>query len=92
MSSGQETTAFSYDRPGTYRIRVGGQLTEHWTGRLACLEFEVNESSGPKGPVTELVGRVRDQAELSGILETLHELHLTLLSVEMLEEENGWNP
>ena len=37
-----------------------------------------------KGPVTELVGKVRDQAELSGVLETLYEAHFTLLSVEML--------
>ena len=41
-----------------------------------------------EGPVTELVGKVRDQAELSGILETLYEGHFTLLSVEMLGAEN----
>jgi hypothetical protein len=41
-----------------------------------------------EGPVTELVGKVRDQAELSGILETLYEAHFTLLSVEMLGAEN----
>jgi hypothetical protein len=37
-----------------------------------------------EGPVTELVGKVRDQAELAGLLNSLYELHLTLLSVEML--------
>ena len=41
-----------------------------------------------EGPVTELVGKVRDQAELSVILETLYEAHFTLLSVEMLGVEN----
>jgi hypothetical protein len=35
-------------------------------------------------PVTELVGQVRDQAELAGVLDTLYELHLALLSVEYL--------
>ena len=35
--------------------------------------------------VTELVGKVRDQAELAGVLNTLYELHLTLLSVEHLD-------
>ena len=30
---------------------------------------------------------VRDQAELSGVLETLYELHLTLVSVEIKEDE-----
>jgi hypothetical protein len=37
-----------------------------------------------EGPVTELVGQVRDQAKLAGVLSTLYELHLTLLSVEYL--------
>jgi hypothetical protein len=40
-----------------------------------------------EGPITELVGKVRDQAELSSILETLYDLYLKLLSVEMLEDE-----
>ena len=29
------------------------------------------------GPVTELVGKVRDQAELAGLLNSLYELHQT---------------
>jgi len=38
-------------------------------------------------PVTTLVGRVRDQAELIGVLNSLYELHLPLLSVELLDGE-----
>ena len=41
---------------------------------------------GQEEPVTELVGKVRDQAELAGLLNSLYELHLTLASVEM---QNG---
>ena len=37
--------------------------------------------------VTELVSKVRDQAELAGLLNTLYELHMTLLSVEYLHED-----
>ena len=37
-----------------------------------------------EGPVTELFGKVRDQAALAGVLNSLYELHLTLLSVEYL--------
>ncbi len=40
-----------------------------------------------KGPVTELVGKVRDQAEHAGLLNSLYELHLTLLSVECLNDD-----
>jgi hypothetical protein len=37
-------------------------------------------------PVTTLLGRLRDQAALAGVLETLMELHLPVLEVERLEE------
>ena len=36
---------------------------------------------------TVLVGRLRDQAALSGVLNILYELHLPVLSVECLEAE-----
>ena len=32
---------------------------------------------------TTLVGRLRDQAELNGVLETLYGLHLPILSVQL---------
>ena len=38
--------------------------------------------------VTEMVGKVADQAALSGILYTLYEMHLPLLLVEFLGD-NG---
>jgi hypothetical protein len=38
--------------------------------------------------VTTLTGRLRDQAELSGVLNGLYELHLPILSVEFLSEDN----
>ncbi len=36
-------------------------------------------------------GRVHDQAELAGILNTLYELHLSLLSVQYLKEASEGN-
>jgi hypothetical protein len=41
-------------------------------------------SQGSQGQVTMMVGHLRDQAELAGVLNTLYELHLTFLSVELL--------
>jgi len=35
-----------------------------------------------KSAATGLVGQLRDQAELAGVLNSPYELHLTLLSVE----------
>jgi hypothetical protein len=37
--------------------------------------------------VATLVGRLLDQAQLSGVLNALYEMHLPILSVEILDEE-----
>jgi hypothetical protein len=42
---------------------------------------------GSQGQVTMLVGQLKDQSELAGVLNTLYELHLPLLSVELLTSE-----
>jgi hypothetical protein len=75
---------YPFHRPGIYRICVLGSLEESWSERLGSLHIKACSLKDHQGPVTELVGRVRDQAELAGLLNSLYELHLTLLSVEML--------
>jgi hypothetical protein len=37
--------------------------------------------------VTVLVGRLRDQAALSGVLDMLYNLHLPLIEVKALDDE-----
>jgi hypothetical protein len=39
--------------------------------------------------VTTLLGPVRDQAALNGVLNTVYELHLPVLSVEKLARESS---
>jgi len=78
---------FAFDRPGNYRIRVQGLLDESWSDRLGGLRI-TTEQIKDHGPGTVLVGHLRDQAELSGVLNTLYDLHMALVSVEMLEGEN----
>ena len=75
---------FAFDRPGNYRIRVLGLLDESWSEKLGGLRITASSLKDQKEPVTELVGKVRDQAELAGLLNSLYELHQTLLSVECL--------
>ena len=86
MSQVENRKSYTFDRPGNYRIRVQGFLDESWSDRLAGLRITTSRT-GDQKPVSELVGRVCDQAELSGVLITLYELHLTLLSVEYLDED-----
>jgi hypothetical protein len=73
--------------PATYRIVVQGALSESWSGRLADLAITTTPREGG-APHTTLVGPLLDQAQLSGVLDTLHGLHLSILKVEKLEDEN----
>ena len=84
MPNPEDKKRFTFDRPGNYRIRVQGLLDESWSDRLGGLRI-TNISQKDKAPVAELVGQVRDQAELAGVLNTLYELHLTLLSVKNMD-------
>ena len=85
MSQGESRKKYFFDSPGNYRIRVQGLLDESWSERLGGLQI-TKISQKDKAPVTELVGQVRDQAELAGVLNGLYELHLALLSVEHLDD------
>ncbi len=66
-----------------YRIRVEGRLDRSWASRLGGLEIEpVVDLIRPESECTVLAGRLPDRASLMGVLIALHDLNLTLLSVE----------
>ena len=70
--------------PATYRICVRGYLDSRWADRLEGMSITKAVREG--GEVdTVLVGRLEDQAALSGLLNSLYELHLPVASVECLE-------
>ena len=72
--------------PVTYRIEVEGHLAESWSDRLAGMRITTRERSDQTS-VTTLDGRLRDQAELSGVLNSLYGLHLSILKVVVVDEE-----
>ena len=72
--------------PATYRIKVQGYLDKSRSDFLSGMTI-TTASQGDKGVMTTLVGRLRDQAELSGVLNTLYEFHLPILSVECLKDD-----
>ena len=72
--------------PATYRIGVQGVLEKRWADRLGAMRISIEEPR-EAASTTVLMGRVRDQAELIGILNSLYGLHLPILSVEILEIE-----
>ncbi|MGD9074491.1 MAG: hypothetical protein PVJ69_04705 [Desulfobacteraceae bacterium] len=74
--------------PATYRITVEGKLDKSWSDRLGGMRITAHERED-QTTVTTLIGQVRDQAELAGVLNSLYELHMPILSVENLSEDNG---
>jgi hypothetical protein len=67
-----------------YRIVVEGELDERWSDRLAGLSIERVEENGAR-PRTVLTGKIRDQAELNGVIESLYGLHLPIVRLEKME-------
>ncbi len=76
-----------FEGPATYRIVVKGGLEASLSDRLAGMRI-TSESRGEQKSVTTLVGRLLDQAQLSGVLNTLYEMHLPILSVDILDEDD----
>ena len=73
-----------FDRPATYQITVQGRIDPNWSDRLEGMSIclgRVEEDS----VITSLEGELSDQAALAGMLNTLYELHLTVLLVKRLE-------
>ena len=75
-----------FEAPATYRIVARGFLDQRLSDRLGGMRITSEDRGGEK-PVATLVGRLLDQAQLSGVLNALYEMHLPILSVEILEEE-----
>lgn len=67
-----------------YRIRVAGRLSASYSGQLEGMN--ITETSFNDGEnQTVLVGRLSDQAALYGVLGTLYELRLPIVSVDFME-------
>ena len=86
MIHSKRRTDLPFGRPGKYRIRVQGFLDEGWSDRLGGMAISTS-GEGSQGQITMLVGQLRDQAELMGVLDTLYELHRSILTVEHLEAD-----
>ncbi len=69
--------------PATYRIDVEGHLNESWSDCLAGMRITTRKRLD-QTTVTTLVGRLKDQAELSGVLNSLYGLHRPILKVEVV--------
>ena len=73
-----------FDQPATYQISVQGLIDPSMSSLLGGMT--IYPDTGEADPtVTTLCGELSDQASLAGVLNTLYELHLTVLLVKRLE-------
>jgi hypothetical protein len=80
MPSQQSRKSILFDNPAAYQIVVQGRIDPAWSDRLEGMSIvpAIDETGSP---ITTLSGELSDQAALAGVLNTLYELHLTLIAV-----------
>jgi hypothetical protein len=78
-----KTADIDFAGAATYRIVIQGELEPFYSDRLAGMAVSITHRDDRK-PLTTLSGTVSDQAELSGVLETLYTLHLPLVSLAQI--------
>ena len=73
-----------FDLPATYEIIVQGRVDPTISGILEGMTI-CQATVEADHPVTTLEGELSDQAALAGVLNTIYELHLPVISVKRLE-------
>lgn len=86
MADKKKRKRLTIDSSVTYRINVQGCLDEIWSDRLAGMQITITIQVY-SDPITTLVGQLKDQSELIGVLNGLYELRMPLLSLEVLSEK-----
>jgi hypothetical protein len=66
--------------PGLYEIRIQGQLDDRWAARFEGLTLTRTDNGN-----TLLTGTLVDQAALHGLLRTVRDLGMPLISVIRVE-------
>ena len=84
MKPMQSRNPIPFDRPATYQIVVEGRIDPDWSDRMEGMT--ICQAMADAGvPVTTLEGELSDQAALAGVLNTIYELHLAVLTVKRLD-------
>ncbi len=71
MPNSHQRKGLTLGTPATCRIEVEGHLDENWSDRLGGMRI-TTRTRKDQTTVTTLVGRVRDQAERTGVLNSLY--------------------
>jgi hypothetical protein len=88
MENLMQGNAIPFDRPATYQINVQGRIDSTWSDRMAGMKI-CNSLEQTNPSITTLFGELSDQAALLGVLNSLYELHLPIISVLILPYPHG---
>ena len=80
-----QKTKISFAGSAIYKIKVQGVIDRSWSERLGGMQIHVERPENGE-PESVLIGRIEDQSALSGILNSLFEMHLTIISLYILED------
>ncbi len=87
MSDKLPPVHYMYDTAAVYQIRVCGKIKPNWSDRLEGMTISSSHTQGG-GCVTTLEGELHGQPALFGVLRTLYDERLTVLSVARLTAED----
>lgn len=73
------------DTSAVYRIKVQGRLKRNYAGSMNDMQISYETSDNDMNQ-TLIIGKVEDQAALSGVLNFLYDMQMPVLSVECLEK------
>jgi len=82
------TQKFGFSKPAVYQIKIQGTLEERYSNRLGGMQIRTSKKP-EKETISIITGRVNDQAALAGILNSIYEMHLMVLSVEILSHSEN---
>ena len=85
MTGENKDLEYNFTRPAIYKIVVQGRIAHELADSMVDLQINVEKGEGKKHFST-LIGEINDQAALSGLLNMLYDMHITVISVNMLSE------
>lgn len=85
LTENKEINESCFTSPGMYCIKVRGKIDKRFSGYFGGMKISSEEQAGKK-PITTLLGELKDQSALVGILNALYGLHLTILSIKTISQ------
>ena len=86
MVTSRAYDGLKFTSSATYQIFIKGFLDESWSDRLNGMTIDHLNTDAGALPVTKLCGKVQDQAELLGVLNSIYEMHLPLVTLELIDD------